>query len=158
MYQESHFTPLTVEKPGRGNGAAVRISTYYARRTACPTYSTVTTADVGFEPMTIHQSMANSMSQSRRQSGVIQTHNTSTTHTVDDHVHAHTLFDDVNEERASGHHSQCSSPASDVDAVDNANTHSLLEQSEVQFNPAALARARQAGWDSQTRTASTGVH
>ena len=56
---------------------------------------------------------------------------------------------------ATGPQSQRSSPVFIADADDNVNTLSRMEQSEVQFNPAALERARQAGWCSQPRNAGT---
>ncbi len=100
--------------------------------------------------MTIQQSMAQhsmvSTAQSRRQSGVTPAH----THTVDVDMNVHTLLNDVNNKpQSAGSHSQCSSLTRNIDVMNNGNAHSLMEQSEVPFNPAALARARQAGWNSQ---------
>jgi hypothetical protein len=50
--------------------------------------------------------------------------------------------------------SHASTPAAGSDHVDRVDTrtHSLPDDSEVQFGQTALERARQAGWDSQRNT------
>ena len=75
-----------------------------------------------------------------------------TLHTLLMLAYQHTLLNYHREVYATGPQSQRSSPVSIADVDDNVNTRSLMEQSEVQFNPAALERARQAGWRSQPRS------
>ena len=73
--------------------------------------------------------------------------------TLDDRMRTRTSFDARSRECLDDR-SNVSSPAVGAGHVDRADTHtqSLPDYSEVQFNPAAIDRAKIAGWDSQRNT------
>ena len=151
----SRLSPPTVEKPGESKEQQPVSEHYNVQHEQLAHTSLMTTRDynVGFEPVTnddYRRSMYPVMQQ--HQQSATPTHSrTQLMNTVDDYVQQQTAMNVYNNTRVTCQHSNRASPMSDVVDVNYANTHSLLEQSEVQFNPAALERARQAGWRSEQR-------
>ena len=72
--------------------------------------------------------------------------------TVDNAPPVHALLNDRYDECMDAQRSRLSSPTSAVDHMDRMDTHSLPDHSEIQFNRAAIERAKQAGRDSQCNT------